>query len=35
VPVDATFKAIESLVDSGCKLQLYSVNNITSVLIHK
>jgi 2-isopropylmalate synthase len=29
-PVDATFKAIESLVDSGCKLQLYSVNNITS-----
>ncbi|MEC7378187.1 MAG: alpha-isopropylmalate synthase regulatory domain-containing protein, partial [Pseudomonadota bacterium] len=29
-PVDATFKAIESLVDSGCNLQLYSVNNITS-----
>ena len=29
-PVDATFKAIESLVNSGCKLQLYSVNNITS-----
>jgi len=28
-PVDATFKAIESMVDSGCKLQLYSVNNIT------
>ena len=29
-PVDATFKAIESLVDSGCTLQLYSVNAITS-----
>lgn len=29
-PVDATFKAIESLVDSGVNLQLYSVNNITS-----
>ena len=29
-PVDATFKAIESLVDSGCNLQLYSVNAITS-----
>ena len=29
-PVDAAFKAIESLVDSGCNLQLYSVNNITS-----
>ncbi len=28
-PVDATFKAIESMVDSGCNLQLYSVNNIT------
>jgi 2-isopropylmalate synthase len=28
-PVDAVFKAIESIVDSGCKLQLYSVNNIT------
>jgi len=29
-PVDATFKAIEKMVDSGCNLQLYSVNNITS-----
>ncbi len=29
-PVDATFRAIESLVDSGCNLQLYSVNAITS-----
>ena len=29
-PVDATFKAIESIVASGCKLQLYSVNNITT-----
>lgn len=29
-PVDATFKAIESLVKSGCNLQLYSVNSITS-----
>jgi 2-isopropylmalate synthase len=29
-PVDATFKAIESLVISGAQLQLYSVNNITS-----
>jgi 2-isopropylmalate synthase len=29
-PVDATFKAIESLVFSGAQLQLYSVNNITS-----
>ncbi len=28
-PVDATFKAIESIVDSRCGLQLYSVNNIT------
>jgi len=28
-PVDAIFKAIESVVDSGCKLQLYSVNAIT------
>jgi 2-isopropylmalate synthase len=28
-PVDAVFKAIESIVESGCKLQLYSVNNIT------
>jgi len=29
-PVDATYKAIESLVNSGVNLQLYSVNNITS-----
>jgi len=29
-PVDATYKAIESLVQSGVTLQLYSVNAITS-----
>jgi len=29
-PVDASFKAIESLVASGAQLQLFSVNNITS-----
>ncbi|TXF12084.1 2-isopropylmalate synthase [Pelomicrobium methylotrophicum] len=29
-PVDATFKAIESIVKSGAELQLYSVNAITS-----
>lgn len=29
-PVDATFKAIEKIVNSGTELQLYSVNNITS-----
>ncbi|MBK8163424.1 MAG: 2-isopropylmalate synthase [Gammaproteobacteria bacterium] len=29
-PVDAAFKAIESVVKSGTTLQLYSVNNITS-----
>ncbi|UTW10323.1 2-isopropylmalate synthase [Marinobacterium rhizophilum] len=29
-PVDATFKAIESLVQSGSSLELYSVNAITS-----
>ena len=29
-PVDAIFKAIESVVESGCDLQLYSVNNITT-----
>ncbi|HHH36171.1 MAG TPA: 2-isopropylmalate synthase [Gammaproteobacteria bacterium] len=29
-PVDATFKAIDSLVNSGTELQLYSVNAITS-----
>lgn len=29
-PVDATYKAIESLVGSGVNLQLYSVNAITS-----
>ena len=28
-PVDATYKAIESMVQSDCNLQLYSVNNIT------
>jgi 2-isopropylmalate synthase len=28
-PVDAIFKAIESVVESGCKVQLYSVNAIT------
>lgn len=29
-PVDAAFKAIETIVNSGTDLQLYSVNNITS-----
>ena len=29
-PVDATFRAIEKLLLSGAKLQLFSVNNITS-----
>ncbi len=29
-PVDAAFKAIETLISSGTELQLYSVNNITS-----
>ena len=29
-PVDATFRAIESIVNSGCDLQLYSVSNITT-----
>jgi 2-isopropylmalate synthase len=29
-PVDASFKAIEALINSGAELQLYSVNNITS-----
>ena len=29
-PVDAAFKAIESIVESNTELQLYSVNNITS-----
>jgi len=29
-PVDATFKAIESVINSGSELLLYSVNNITS-----
>jgi 2-isopropylmalate synthase len=29
-PVDAAFKAIETIVASGTELQLYSVNNITS-----
>jgi 2-isopropylmalate synthase len=29
-PVDASFKAIESIVGSGTELQLFSVNNITT-----
>jgi 2-isopropylmalate synthase len=29
-PVDASFRAIEAIVESGTELQLYSVNNITS-----
>ncbi len=29
-PVDASYKAIETIVNSGTTLQLYSVNNITS-----
>jgi len=29
-PVDATFKALELIADSGCDLQLYSVNSITT-----
>jgi len=29
-PVDASFKAIETIINSGAELQLYSVNNITS-----
>ena len=29
-PVDATFKAIESIAGSGAELQLYSVNAITT-----
>jgi len=29
-PVDAAFKAIETIINSGTELQLYSVNNITS-----
>ncbi len=29
-PVDATFKAIESVVNSGAELLLYSVNTITT-----
>ena len=29
-PVDAALKAIDSIIDSGSELQLYSVNNITS-----
>jgi 2-isopropylmalate synthase len=29
-PVDAAYKAIESLVETGADLKLYSVNNITS-----
>jgi 2-isopropylmalate synthase len=29
-PVDATYKAIEKIIESGCLLQLYSVNNVTN-----
>jgi len=29
-PVDATFKAIELIINSGAGLQLYSVNNVTN-----
>lgn len=29
-PVDAAFRAIEQIINSGAKLQLYSVSNITS-----
>ena len=29
-PVDAAFKAIEGIIESGCNLQLFSVNNITT-----
>ncbi len=29
-PVDATFKAIEAIVASGCDLQLFSISNITT-----
>ncbi|MDX1335662.1 MAG: alpha-isopropylmalate synthase regulatory domain-containing protein, partial [Gammaproteobacteria bacterium] len=29
-PVDAAFKAVETVVDSNTELELYSVNNITS-----
>jgi len=29
-PVDAAYRAIEALIDSGSDLKLYSVNNITS-----
>ena len=28
-PVDATFRALETIVNSGAELQLYSVNNVT------
>ena len=28
--VDAVFKAIECIVDSGCELELYSVSNVTT-----
>jgi len=30
-PVDAAFKAIDSVLESQCNLLLYSVNNITTV----
>jgi 2-isopropylmalate synthase len=29
-PVDAAFRAIDAIVNSGCRLLLYSVNNITT-----
>jgi 2-isopropylmalate synthase len=29
-PVDATYRAIEKILNSGAELQLFSVNNITS-----
>ena len=28
--MDAAFKAIEGIIESGCNLQLFSVNNITT-----
>jgi len=28
-PVDAAFKAVDTIIDSGCELELYSVNAIT------
>jgi len=29
-PVDAAFKAMEEIINCGCKLLLYAVNNITT-----